>query len=94
MIPVQIQVKRRDEALILSGKGITMTTKDIIGLAIVCALAVLIITMSVVLLMGKGAWMIAGYNTSSKEEKEFRKRNSKLYLICLSLAQQIIISYT
>lgn len=47
-----------------------MTTKDIIGLVIVCALAVLIITMSVVLLMGKGAWMIAGYNTSSKEEKE------------------------
>ena len=47
-----------------------MTTKDIIGLVIVCSLAVLLIAASVLLLKGKGAWMIAGYNTSSKEEKE------------------------
>ena len=47
-----------------------MTTKDIIGLVIVCVLAILIIAASIVLLMGKGSWMIAGYNTSSKEEKE------------------------
>ena len=47
-----------------------MTTKDIIGLAIVCSLALLIVAASIVLLMGKGSWMIAGYNTSSKEEKE------------------------
>lgn len=47
-----------------------MTTKDVIGLVIVCSLAILIIAASIVLLKGKGAWMIAGYNTSSKEEKE------------------------
>lgn len=47
-----------------------MTIKDIIGLVIVCSLAILIIAASVVMLKGKGAWMIAGYNTSSKEEKE------------------------
>lgn len=36
--------------------------------------------MSVMLLSGKGAWLIAGYNTASKEEKEKynKKRLSKI----------------
>ncbi len=33
-------------------------------------LAVILVVMAIVILAGKGDWMIAGYNTASKEEKE------------------------
>ena len=33
-------------------------------------LAVVLVVMAIVMLAGKGDWMIAGYNTASKEEKE------------------------
>ena len=33
-------------------------------------LAVVLVVMAIVILAGKGDWMIAGYNTASKEEKE------------------------
>jgi hypothetical protein len=34
------------------------------------ALVILLVTLSIILLMGKGSFLIAGYNTASKEEKE------------------------
>lgn len=33
-------------------------------------LAVFLVIMAIVILAGKGDWLIAGYNTASKEEKE------------------------
>lgn len=33
-------------------------------------LALVFLLLSITFLMGKGSWLIAGYNTSSKEEKE------------------------
>lgn len=33
-------------------------------------LAVILVVMAIVILAGKGDWLIAGYNTASKEEKE------------------------
>ncbi len=33
-------------------------------------LAVVLVVMAIIILAGKGDWMIAGYNTASKEEKE------------------------
>ena len=41
-----------------------------IGLIIILIVAALLIVMAIPLLMGKGAWMISGYNTMSKKEKE------------------------
>lgn len=44
-------------------------------MTIVYILIVIFIIMGVALLFGKGDWLIAGYNTMSKEEKEkFDKR--------------------
>ena len=34
-------------------------------------LAIILVVMAIVILAGKGDWMIAGYNTASKEEKVF-----------------------
>ncbi|NLO84914.1 MAG: DUF3784 domain-containing protein [Clostridiales bacterium] len=36
---------------------------------IICLVVVLLFVMSIVLLSGKGAFLIAGYNTASKEEQ-------------------------
>ncbi len=47
-----------------------MTTQNIVGVVIVGALSFLMIVMAIALLKGRGAWMIAGYNTMSKEEQE------------------------
>ena len=33
-------------------------------------LAIILVVMAIVILAGKGDWMIAGYNTASQEEKE------------------------
>lgn len=41
-----------------------------IGLAIVLAVTAPMLVMAGFLLRGRGAWLIAGYNTASKEEKE------------------------
>lgn len=42
---------------------------DIVACIIIGIIMLLLIAMSIVLLMGKGAWLIAGYNTLSREEK-------------------------
>ncbi len=47
-----------------------MKNTDIIGLVITIIIGVLIVVMALVLLSGRGSFLIAGYNTSSKEEKE------------------------
>jgi len=47
-----------------------MTNADKIGLIISSFIGLLIIAMAIVLLTGRGAFLIAGYNTLSKEEKE------------------------
>ena len=39
------------------------------GLILTCVLSLVFIVMGIVLLSGHGSWMIAGYNTMSKEEK-------------------------
>ena len=47
-----------------------MDASDIIGLVIVIIVGLSLVGLSVPLLMGRGAWLIAGYNTMSKEEQE------------------------
>lgn len=47
-----------------------MERSDLIACIIVGAIMLLMIVMSIVLLRGKGAWMIAGFNTMDKEEQE------------------------
>lgn len=47
-----------------------MTKNDIIGLVITSIIGLLFIALSLILLSGKGSFLIAGYNTLSKEEKE------------------------
>lgn len=47
-----------------------MTNADKIDLIISSFIGLLIIAMAIVLLTGRGAFLIAGYNTLSKEEKE------------------------
>lgn len=47
-----------------------MTSNDIIGLIISTAIGLLLIVIAIVLLTGRGSFLIAGYNTLSKEEKE------------------------
>lgn len=42
---------------------------------IIYVVVVVLAIMAITLLLGKGAWMIAGYNTATKEEKE--KYNEK-----------------
>ena len=66
-------------------------------------IAVLIIAlipalMSIVIALGKGDWLIAGYNTSSKEEKEKvnvkRLRLLTSFFLQLSCAFVILLPYT
>lgn len=48
-----------------------MNSRNDLSLCIIFgAIMLLLIAMSIVLLCGKGAWLIAGYNTLSKNEKE------------------------
>ena len=44
---------------------------------ILYAVAGVLAVISAILLLGKGSWLIAGYNTASKEKKE--KREKKLF---------------
>ena len=52
-----------------------MTSNDIVGLIITSLLGLIMIVMAICLLLGKVAFLIAGYNTASKEEKS--KYNTK-----------------
>lgn len=47
-----------------------MVIKDIIGLVIVGVVAMIFIVLAIGMLRGKGAWLIAGYNTADKTERE------------------------
>lgn len=47
-----------------------MTRSELIGCAIVGVLTLLVVAMAIVLLTGKGAWMIAGFNMLDKKEQE------------------------
>ena len=47
-----------------------MDSELIVGIIVTGAVGLLIIIMAIVLLTGRGAWMIAGYNTMPKEKKE------------------------
>lgn len=47
-----------------------MSSSDIIGLIITGILGLAIIVGSIFLLMGKGSFLIAGYNTMPKEERD------------------------
>lgn len=40
------------------------------GEIIIVVIALLFLVLGVVLFLGKGAWLIAGYNTASKEQQE------------------------
>ena len=46
-----------------------MTQSDLVACVIIGGIMLLCIAISVVLLKGKGAWLIAGYNTLSQKEK-------------------------
>ncbi len=47
-----------------------MTCADIVGLVITFIIGLLIIIIALVLHTGKGSFLIAGYNTLSREEKD------------------------
>lgn len=47
-----------------------ITHDDIVACIVIGIIMLLLIAMSIALLMGKGTWLIAGYNTLDKEEKE------------------------
>lgn len=47
-----------------------MTQSDLISCIPMGIVMLLLISVSIALLRGKGAWMIAGYNTLTKSEKE------------------------
>ena len=47
-----------------------MQSEDITAIIIISILSAVIITISIIMLTGKGANLIAGYNTLSREEKE------------------------
>lgn len=46
-----------------------ITQNEIIACIIFGMIMLLLIALSVILMLGKGAWLIAGYNTLSNEEK-------------------------
>ena len=46
-----------------------MEVKDIVALAITGAIGIVLIVMSIIMLSGRGANLIAGYNTLSDLEK-------------------------
>ncbi len=47
-----------------------METKDMLGLTIMGLVSLCLIGLAIPLLMGKGTWLIAGYNTMDSEEKK------------------------
>ncbi len=47
-----------------------MTNNDIVALIITGSLGLILVIMAIVLLLGKGAFLIAGFNTMSESEKK------------------------
>ncbi len=47
-----------------------MRTADIIAIVVITVLSAIVVAMAIVMLTGRGANLLAGYNTLSKEEKE------------------------
>ncbi len=47
-----------------------MTQEDIIALVIICVFSLSIIAMAITLLLGRGAWMVAGYNMMPAAQKK------------------------
>lgn len=43
---------------------------DLMALSITVGLALLFVVIGIFLFLGKGSWLIAGYNTMPREEKE------------------------
>lgn len=72
-----------------------MTKDDLIGCIAVGAGMIVVIALSVVLMRGKGAWLIAGYNTMDQKEKD-RYDSTALckfmgkYLLSVSLLMPVI----
>lgn len=60
---------------------------DWLGLSFFIGLDLLFLILSVFLLMGKGGWLIAGYNTASEEEK--RKYDEKK--LCRSMGATMLV---
>ncbi len=59
------------------------------GVIILLVMALVFLVMAIFLLMGKGAWLIAGYNTASQEERDKydeKKLCRATGLICLLCA--------
>ncbi len=46
-----------------------MTSEDVVDLVIISIMSIGLIAIALVLLSGRGSWMLAGFNTLSKEEK-------------------------
>lgn len=47
-----------------------LTTNDIIACLVIGALMLPLLAMSIALLRGRGSWLIAGFNTMDKKERE------------------------
>ena len=47
-----------------------MAIEDIVALVITCSIGAIVVVISAVLLSGRGAGMIAGFNTLPADEKE------------------------
>ena len=56
---------------------------DAAEIFIVC-LAIVFFIIGIVILIGKGDWLIAGYNTASEEERK------KVNIVCLRIVMAII----
>lgn len=47
-----------------------MNGKELAGVIVCCAIGLVIIIISILLLKGKGSFLLAGFNTMSEQEKE------------------------
>ena len=64
---------------------------SVISTDIIIALVVVLITMAILIILGKGDFLIAGYNTASKEEKE--KYNIKRLRLLISAMLLVSVVY-
>ena len=64
---------------------------SVISTDIIIALVVILIIMAIVIMLGKGDFLIAGYNTASKEEKE--KYNIKRLRFLISAILLVSVVY-
>ena len=63
----------------------------VISADIIIALVVILIIMAIIIMLGKGDFLIAGYNTASKEEKE--KYNIKRLRFLISAILLVSVVY-